>query len=101
MVIWSFRCLVPLKAPVAIFTDAVSASKTARKQAGAQQVSAAGFLPYIGLVGIISSIVSLTAPNPYIILRQTLDRMSSLDTGIFVLFTSFVGHLAAFSEPGS
>jgi hypothetical protein len=38
--------------------------------------------------------MSLAVPNPYILLRQTLDRMSPLDTGIFVLFTSFVCHLA-------
>ena len=29
-------------------------------------------------------------------LQQTLDRMSPFDTGIFVLFTSFVCHFAAF-----
>jgi hypothetical protein len=39
--------------------------------------------------------MSLAVPNPYILLRQTLDHMSPLDTGIFVLFTSFVCHLAS------
>ena len=45
--------------------------------------------------------MSLLTSNPYILLRQTLDRMSPLDTGIFVLFISFVGHLARSSDPGS
>jgi hypothetical protein len=41
----------------------------------------------------------LAVPNLHILLRQTLDRMSPLDTTIFVLFTSFVGHLVALSDP--
>ena len=45
--------------------------------------------------------MTLAVPSPYILLGQTLDRMSPLDTGIFVLFTSFVGQLVAFSEPRS
>src|SRR6266702_4417108 len=38
----------------------------------------------------------LAVLNPFSLLRQTLDRMSPLDAGIFVLFTSFVGHLFTF-----
>jgi hypothetical protein len=43
--------------------------------------------------------MSLAVLNPSILLRQTLERISPLDTGVFVLFTSFVGHLLAFSDP--
>ena len=38
-------------------------------------------------------IMSLALPNPFILLHQTLDRMSPLDTAVLVLFTSFVGLL--------
>jgi hypothetical protein len=67
---------------------------------------AVGLESYIGLrvgVGLISSTMYLAAsvPNPYILLRQILDRMSPLDTTIFVLSTSFVGHLVAFVDPRS
>ena len=41
----------------------------------------------------------LAALNPYILLCQTLDLMSPLDTAVFVLFISFVGHLVTFSDP--
>ena len=34
-----------------------------------------------------------TVQNPVLLLRQRLDLMSPLDTAVFVLFTSFVGHL--------
>ena len=39
--------------------------------------------------------------NLSILLHQALDRLSPLDTGVFVLFTSFVCHLGslAFSDP--
>ena len=45
--------------------------------------------------------MSSAAPNPYILLRHALDRMSPLDTSIVVLFASFVGHLVTFSNPRS
>ena len=54
---------------------------------------------YIGQASqapIISSIMSSAVPNPYSLLRQTLDHMSPFDTGLLVLFTSFVCHFAAF-----
>ena len=43
--------------------------------------------------------MSLALLNPSILLRQTFERMSPLNTGVFVLFTSFVGHLLALSDP--
>ena len=38
----------------------------------------------------------LAVLNPSSLLRQTLERMSALDAGVFVLFTSFVGHCPLF-----
>jgi hypothetical protein len=35
--------------------------------------------------------MSLALPNPFILLQQTIDRVSPLGTVVFVLFTSFVG----------
>ncbi|KAF8265715.1 high nitrogen upregulated cytochrome P450 monooxygenase 2 [Lactarius quietus] len=36
--------------------------------------------------------MSLAVPHPYVLLCQTLNRMSTLDTSIFVLFTSFTSY---------
>jgi len=36
--------------------------------------------------------MSLSVPHLYVLLCQTLDHMSPLDTGIFVLFTSFASY---------
>jgi len=36
--------------------------------------------------------MSSTVPNPYILLQQKLDLMSPLDTGLLVLFTSFISY---------
>ena len=40
--------------------------------------------------------MSLALPNPFLLLHQTLDRMSPLDTTVLVLFTSFVSPLLNF-----
>ena len=53
----------------------------------------------VGLM--ISPIMYSATSSPYVLLCQTLDLMSPLDTAAFVLFISFVSHFVTLSDAES